>query len=363
MNRVLVDRIADAVLYEGYILYPYRPSIKNRQRWTFGGLYPESYCQANGGEAASNQAQCLISGRAATRIEVVVRFLHLTARQVGEVKKGATNLFDGLEGEILQKVPDTFFRPVETLRVGEQLFHSWQEAEEREVVIEDATLGELAARPRRMPFAFPGGRRCEPVRDAAGLVIGAFLREQQAIEGSIEVEALEVAEGLFRLTCRVANRTPLEQAATISRDDALLRSLVSAHTLLGVHEGEFVSLLDPPACWREAAASCRNISVWPVLVGVEGQTDTMLASPIILYDYPQVAPESPGDFFDGTEIDEMLTLRILTLTDEEKHAMAAVDERARDLLERTEMMARAQLRGLHGTMREMRPIAEEGTHG
>ena len=49
MNRALVDPIADAVLYEGYILYPYRPSVKNRQRWTFGGLYPEAYCQATGG--------------------------------------------------------------------------------------------------------------------------------------------------------------------------------------------------------------------------------------------------------------------------------------------------------------------------
>ena len=155
----------------------------------------------------------------------------------------------------------------------------------------------------------------------------------------------------------------MTEAATANLDNALLCSLISAHILLGVRGGEFVSLLDPPECWREVAAACRNVGVWPVLVGAPGQTDTMLASPIILYDYPQVAPESPGDFFDGTEIDEMLTLRILTLTGEEKRAMAAVDEKARGLLTRTETLAREQLLGLHGTIRDARPIAEEGAHG
>src|SRR5262249_46652871 len=141
-----------------------------------------------------------------------------------------------------------------------------------------------------------------------------------------------------------------------SRDAALLRSLIATHAILGVRQGEFVSLLDPPACWREAAAACRNLGTWPVLVGEPGQQDMMLASPIILYDYPQIAPESPGDFFDGAEIDEMLTLRVLTLTDEEKSSMSAVDDRARALLARVEGIAREQLLGLHGTVRGLRPV-------
>src|SRR5262249_45077554 len=139
------------------------------------------------------------------------------------------------------------------------------------------------------------------------------------------------------------------------RDGALLRSLVSTHAILGVRFGEFVSLLDPPEPWREAAAACRNVGTWPVLVGEEGQKNTLLSSPIILYDYPQVAPESPGNLFDGTEIDEILTLRILTLTDEEKRAAAAVDGRVRDLLARTASLARDELLGLHGTVRGLRP--------
>src|SRR5262249_30785809 len=118
----------------------------------------------------------------------------------------------------------------------------------------------------------------------------------------------------------------------------------------------FVSLLDPPASWRQAAAGCRNIGTWPVLVGEQGDRDTLLSSPIILYDYPQVAAESPGDLFDATEIDEILTLRILTLTEEEKRSAAALDGRTRDLVARTEALAREQLAGLHGTMRNMRPL-------
>ncbi len=155
------------------------------------------------------------------------------------------------------------------------------------------------------------------------------------------------------------NRTPFE-AAGAAATRPWLRSLISAHTILGVRNGEFVSLLDPPEAWNEAAAACVNVGVWPVLVGEPGRRDAMLSSPIILYDHPQVAPESPGDFFDGAEIDEMLTLRILTLTDDEKRSMAAVDRHARELLERTEAMGMEAMLGLHGAVRERRPTAEGG---
>ena len=93
-----------------------------------------------------------------------------------------------------------------------------------------------------------------------------------------------------------------------------------------------------------------------MLVGREGETDTMLSSPITLYDYPQIAAESPGEFFDGTEIDEMLVLRIQTLTDEEKEAAAAVDERVRALLTRTRSLSEEQMMGLHGIVRGLRPV-------
>ncbi|HWE39183.1 MAG TPA: hypothetical protein VG406_21720 [Isosphaeraceae bacterium] len=347
MSRNDVDRIADAVLYEGYILYPYRPSVKNRQRWTFGGLYPEDSCRERGdGSAAANQTECLVRGTAATTFDARVRFLHLTERRVGELVPPLAAWPDDAEPTL---------RPVPMLRVGDNVFHEWQEAEEREVTLGEVSLGVLSSGPIRRGFTFPGRRSLDPLRDPAGAVVGALVREQEAVEGVVEAEAIEVGAGLFRVTLRVANRTAMDGPLRGDRDAATLRLLASSHAILTARDGEFVSLLDPPDGDREAAASCRNVGTWPVLVGAEGRADAVLSSPIILYDFPQIAPESPGDFFDGTEIDEMLTLRIMTLTDEEKGAMAAVDRRARALLARTEATANDQMLGLHGTLRELRP--------
>jgi hypothetical protein len=347
MNRAVADRVANAVLYEGYILYPYRPSVKNRQRWTFGGLYPEAYCrQTAGSEAPANQTECLVRGHPDPAVEVVVRFLHLTARQVGAFDPPLA-AWPGGGGPP--------FRAVETLPVGDRLFHTWQEAEEREYTVGELSLAAIRDQPHRRMFAFPGRRWREPIAAADGTIPGVLAREQQAIAGEVEASAAVVGERLFRLTVGVRNLAPLESPA--GRDDALMRSLVSTHLLLGVRGGEFVSLLDPPDDCREAAAACRNVGVWPVLVGEEERADTMLASPIILYDRPQVAPESPGDLFDGTEIDEILSLRILTLTDDEKRLAAAVDDRARALLARTEALGAEGLSGLHGTFRSRRPVA------
>jgi hydrogenase maturation protease len=347
MSRALVERVAEAVLYEGYLLYPYRPSVKNRQRWTFGGLCPEAYCLAHGGsEAWSSTTECLVAGGPETALEATVRFLHLIDRRVGELTPH------------LPEWPTTgepAFRLMEALQVGDRLYHPWQEAGERTVPLGSVGLGELAARPRRSTFTFPGWRWLEPVRGEKE-VVGVLVREQQPIEGAVEACAAAVAEGLFRVTLRVFNRTLLANAGGVSRDEALLRSLVSTHAILTVRGGEFVSLLEPPDAWREHTACCRNVGTWPVLVGEPGQKDTMLSSPIILYDYPQVAPESPGDLFDGTEIDEILTLRILTLTEDEKRQVAGVDEKARALLARTEGLTPGQMAGLHGTLRR----TEEG---
>ncbi len=348
MNRPTVDPIANAVLYEGYILYPYRPSVKNRQRWTFGGLYPGAYCRSRGGsDAPANQTESLVEGTSPTSLEVAVRFLHLSSRTAAEITPPLADWPDGAE-------PPS--RPVEMLRVGAERYYTWQEAEEREVGLGEVTLGELSARPQIRPFSFPGGRRSEPVRGEGGQVVGVLIRERQAVEGVVELSAAEVGEGLYRLTLRVANRSAWGEDESGSRDDALMRALVSTHAVLGVRRGEFVSLLDPPGHLAQAAAACRNVGTWPVLVGEEGQRDTILSSPIILYDYPRVAPESQGDFFDGAEIDEMLTLRVLTMTDEEKTEMAAIDERTKAILERVEALSPEQMLALHGTVRGLRAV-------
>jgi hypothetical protein len=102
---------------------------------------------------------------------------------------------------------------------------------------------------------------------------------------------------------RVENVTDLPDPAAAKRDDALLHSPVSLHLVLHAGDGEFVSSIDPPSQFRTDADACENIGTWPVLVGDSRHPTTMLAAPIILEDFPQIARESPGDLFDGTEID------------------------------------------------------------
>jgi hypothetical protein len=353
LNLELVKKIADAVLYEGYILYPYRPSaVKNQQRWNFGALCPPSYSEAQGGtEACIMQTEFLIKGDERAVLDVKVRFLHLLAREVGQLTNPLAEIQEGRE-------PD--FQTVHAMEVSGQIYQTWQEATEREVSLASVRLNELVAGGLRQTFAFEPSRGIEPLRETDGHTVGVIVRSQQSIEGSIEVAAERAGERLFKIKVRILNQTPLNDAKNRRRDEALMRSFVSTHTILSVRDGgEFVSLLEPPEVLREIAACCRQVGTWPVLVGEEGARDCLLSSPIILYDYPQIAPESAGDLFDGTEIDEILTLRIMTLTDEEKREMRGVDERARRILERTETMPVEQMMKMHGSMRSIRSREED----
>ena len=189
-------------------------------------------------------------------------------------------------------------------------------------------------------------------------VDGAAGRRSQTLRGELELGALQLDESLFRVTLNVRNLVELERSGELSRDRILLLSLVSVHSILEVRGGEFVSLLDPPEQFKSAAAGCKNVGAWPVLVGEEGHRNLVLAAPIILYDYPQIAPESPGDLFDGCEIDEILALRILTMTDAEKLEVRNGDDRARMILERTEMLPPEHFQKLHGALRGMRTSRE-----
>jgi len=349
MNLRLVERIINALLYEGYILYPYRASaIKNRRRWNFGVVYPQDYSLAQGGaEASSMQTECLLRWDHRAEIDVKIRFLHLMAREVGAAP---IPLIDSKE-TIRQD-----FHASGALEIDAPTPDAWQEAVEREVDAPGIDLNEIVAEPRRIRFAFPAMQESTPLLDSGGQIVGVVARIQRRIEGAVEVTAERAGDGLFKIAARVLNLTPLEAADQRAHDEVLMRSLVSTHTILGARSGEFVSLLDPPEAFRVAAASCRNIGTWPALVGEEGERDCLLSAPIILYDYPQVAPESAGDFYDGTEIDELLTLRVLTMTDQEKQEMRRVDERARQILERTEALSPERLMKLHGATRNLREV-------
>jgi hydrogenase maturation protease len=354
MNLATVDKIAKAVLYEGYMLYPYRPSsVKNQQRWNFGVLCPQSYSEAQkGSEAWTMQTECLVEANSLTQIEIRVRFLQLVARSVGELANPVPELLPG-------EAPE--FHLVSRLEVAGRVYQSWQEAVEREVILPVCSPEALVESPLSQSFTFPEGKEFEYLRNGEDPIAGVIIREQSSLQGMIEIRSERVSNDLFKVSVRIRNRTPFAAAHQASREDALLSSLVSAHTILGVQSGKFVSLLAPPDEVSQLAASCKNEGTWPVLVGEEGQCDTVLSSPIILYDYPQIAPESVGDLFDGTEIDEILSLRIMTLTDDEKREMSQSDERARLMLERTETMPVEQLMKLHGVLRGLRPLNPRST--
>ena len=295
MNFESVEKIANAVLYEGYMLYPYRPSsTKNRQRWNFGTLYPQTFAEAQQPpETFWLRAECLLEAGPEATLSVHVRFLHLDPKEA----------------------PQTA---------------NWVEGIERDAETERA-VRDLAEKPH-----------------VVALLIGSLM-------GKMRLSARAFDVNLSKLSIELANVTPVECA---TREEALTRAFSSAHLLLGIEGGRFVSMLDPPEQYQQSARECHNVGVYPVLVGDESSRNTMLCSPIILYDYPQVAPESAGDFFDGTEMDEMLSLRVLTMTDEEKAEMRSADARSRHLLERTETLPAEHMMKLHGAIRGLRRVQQ-----
>jgi hypothetical protein len=333
-----VRKIAEAVLYEGYVLWPYRKSaMKNQQRWTFGGVYPRDYSEARGEDDPwLMQTQCLVSGDGESSIGVKVRFLHVTERKVAKRNGGDLEFVDELQ-------------------VGEDLYLPWDEATEREITIVGSRLSDLEEKPRRVGIDIPGGSTQEELASLTGEIEGALVHSWRALRGTVEVKAQALRDGVFRPTVRITNTSPREGE---DRDSTLRQTFCSTHTTIEVEGGEFISMTDPPEELRELAEGCENLKTWPVLVGEEGDKNMLLSSPIILSDYPQIAPESPGDLFDGGEIDQLLILNILTLTDEEKAEMRASDPRAREILERCESLSQEELMNLHGAIREFRVLRD-----
>jgi len=325
MNRELVDKIVNAVLYEGYILYPYRASSKKnqRERFTFGRIYPQEYSGAqNGREPCFMQTECLVRNESRdAALEIAVRFLQPLARETG--------------GQVCDRTD------------AERRI--WLEAIEREVKLSSVPLNQVIARSHA--FEFP----------AAETADGPIVRRTEGINGQIELETHTVDSATVKISVRIFNKTHLPENTTENQDAVLMRTFASTHTILHAPGGKFVSLLDPDPDCIELSKTCRNIGTWPVLVGdkEKHEHDTMLSSPIILYDYPEIAPESAGDLFDSTEIDELLTLRVQALTDTEKIEMQRVDEQARKILERAENLRPEEFLKMHGTLRDVRKTNEE----
>ena len=287
-----VRAVANALLYEGYMLYPYRPSaFKNhRPGWSLGSLLPPAYVSVTPGERDSFSAELLMRSPGDAQLVVEARFLQMASA-------GSNSMIE-------------------------------------RCVTGGTVIASLLSRPQSLSFDF---------RESAVV-------EGKHVAGRLELGAESVAEGLVKLRLGVQNLS-VPETALLSRDEALCFALIAAHVIVTISDGEFVSLLDPPDELRSAAAGCTQAGVFPVLAGLPAQRTAMLVSPIILGDYPQIAPESRGDFFDSSEIDEMLTLRVLTLSEREKQEIRMGELQAGEILARTESLMAEDVLKLHGVFR------------
>ena len=339
MNIDAVRSIANAVLYEGYILYPYRASSqKNQSRWQFGVVMAPGYAAADPSERSSTQAEVVLEHTGQPVVQVLLRFLQVQRRTTEGSGQG------------------------------------WDEAVEREI--------EVTAEARRAPVRRRGPgvrhRRRRGPRAARGS--GRTAGRRTPVRGPPPGATRRPGVGAGDRGSRPVARAPAPGpggepdrgqpgAATAGRRAP--SALIAAHTIISVTGGEFISMTDPPIWAQPAVAECQNQGGWPVLADPDGGRQVVLSSPIILYDHPELAAESPGELYDGTEIDEILTLRTLALSDAEKAEARATDPRAAALLDRVESMDAETMARLHGTIRSLRParggqpgtIGQPGTNG
>jgi hypothetical protein len=334
-------KVADAILYEGYLLYPYRGSAqKNRARFQFGVLVPPAYAAVDDCELTASQTECLVECPDDAEVQVLVRFLQLQRRTVRAAPR------PGAAG----------WREVSALEVDGHEYTAWDEALERQ---EQAyvTVAGLLGGDADLGFHVGSAEVSEDITDALGRTAGRLIRRWDALDGLVHLHAERVAGpyGALRLRVRVENHT-IPEVPPRTRDDALRHSLIAAHVLIGMRGGTFLSQTDPPEWAAAETESCINIGTWPVLAGPADCRDLMLSSPVILYDHPEVAEESAGDLFDATEIDEILTLRTLALTDAEKREARATDPRAAELMDRLDNMPPEMLERMHGAIRYLKSV-------
>ncbi len=334
--------VADAVLYEGYVLYPYRASAaKNQVRWQFGVLAPAAVA-ASVGERSQSRTECLLRSRGPAALDVRARFLQVESRQV-----------EALVGHD--------FEPVASLEAGGRVHTTFEGGIEHEVDVAVVVQDRVGCAEREL--VLPHVTDVEPVIGDDGRVAGRIVSERQAVSAVVRVEVAVLGGGsLSRVRVDVENLTAWDGDPAPARAVLVRRALVGVHVLLAAGGATFVSLLDPPVDAEDAAAGCTSEGTHPVLVGPPGE-EVVLSSPIILPEHPEVAPESAGDFCDATEIDEILALRVLTLTDDEKREARSTDPRAAAIIDRCDGLPEEVFARLHGAIRSLRPAAAEAVLG
>jgi hypothetical protein len=283
-------------------------------------LGPAGAADAGIGEDDSLSAQILVAPQGNPTVSIVVRFLQLQHRGVEKDIGGGS------------------FEPADELSSGSQSWLRWDEAVEREIPLGPIDIE--SGLPQTLPIEIDAGTDIEMVDG------GRLVRTRRALRAELTIAA-EHDDGYVRLTMAVRNCA--KPAA--DKDEAIAVSLIGTHLVAEINDGDFVSLLEPPASADNAVARCRHHRCFPVLAGPTGDHALMLVSPIILYDHPEIAEQSEGALYDSTEIDEILTLRVMTMTDEEKAQARATDPRAAQIIDRCDSMSPEAMLNLHGVLR------------
>ncbi len=297
MSRQGVEDLVGSLLYEGYALYPYTPgATKNATPTPFGIVYPPAYAEVQPAAFAMARLECVLEAGPDATLRATVRFL----QAAGERHQGT----------------------------------------ERRLEIGPVTLAELARAETGPGEEF----RFEP-EGGAGPVV----------EGRVRMRAELLGPELARVKLCVHNSTAIEDPAEASRADALRHSLLSVHPLLRVEGGRFVSPLERDGELGEAVAGCDPVNTFPVLA--EDGDRAVLGAAIVLPEHPELAPESLGNLFDNTEIEEALLLHVQALSDGERDEISEQDPAVREMIERADSATGEEMLGLHGRLTYAEPNA------
>ncbi len=334
----VLESLTKTLLYEGYSLFPYyRMAIKNQKPIPFGVVFPLDYNAQNENSHSHIQSQTIITGNDDLIVNITIRFLHLRRIEILQYDKENNN-------NIV---------PVNNLNAYDKSYHSGWQTIERVIITGDIVMTDLVKNGKTISVEFGKKYECENIYAKNNEVIGNEVINVSAIDGAIYIIADELEPDVFRVTVSVTNTTAVENATSVKRDDALLCSFLSTHIILQAQGGEFISHQDPEEKWKEQIAQCNNIHTWPILI--DKSNSTLLCSPIIVYDYPEINPQSSGDLFDSTEIEEALLLHVNILSDEEKKRIGGNDEKLQAMLNKVTGMTPEDLNVYHSMMKNSAP--------
>ncbi len=307
MAEAGVEALVSSLLYEGYALYPYTPGVKNATPTPFGIVYPSGYADAQPAAYPMLRLECVLEGSPGAEVSGTVRFL----QAAGEGHRG-------LERRI-------------EVGVG-------------------VKLADLTREARRYDFSFP--------REAG----------EGEVRGHAEMEAEMLGPELARIKLTVCNDTVIGEGvpgwdtpeADVPRGEALQWSLLSVHPMVEVGDGAtFISPLERDGEAGAAVEACDVKNTFPVLVGKDDKA--VLGAAIVVPEHPELAPESLGNLFDNTEIEEALLLHVQVLSDDERESINQQNDPAvREMIERAEKTTGDEMMSLHGRLTYTEPADEDG---